>query len=58
MMGWILAWFLVFMLLYVLSRTRSGHSVIYYATWLAVVLLLVTHSDQIVGMLKKGGFAT
>lgn len=54
MSSWLLAWFLMFMLLYVLSRTRSGHTVIYYTAWLAVVLLIVTHYSSIEDIFKRG----
>jgi hypothetical protein len=55
MMQWLLAWFLLFLMLYILSRTRSGHTIIYYTAWLLVVLLVVTHSDMI-DSIFKGGF--
>jgi hypothetical protein len=54
--GWITAWILMFLLLYVLSRTRAGHTVIYYTAWLLVALLLVTHSDQVTKILSGGNF--
>lgn len=56
MMGWVMAWMLMFLLLYVLSRTRSGHTIIYYGAWLLVVLLIVTHGTEISNLLS-GGFS-
>jgi hypothetical protein len=55
-MGWLTAWVLMFLLLFVLAKTRSGHTIIYYTAWLLVVLLLVTHSTQITKILQGGGF--
>lgn len=55
-MGWLTAWLLMFLLLYVFSRTRSGHTIIYYGAWLLVVFLVVTHNKQITSILKGGGF--
>jgi len=55
-MGWLTAWALMFALLYVLSRTRSGHTIIYYGAWLLVVLLIVTHGNQIAKILQGGAF--
>jgi hypothetical protein len=54
MMQWLLAWFLLFLMLYILSRTRSGHTIIYYVAWLSVVLLVITHYDMIDSIFKKG----
>jgi hypothetical protein len=54
MMRWLLAWFLMFLLLYVLSRTRPGHTIIYYTAWLLVVLLVITHYAEVDDLFKKG----
>ena len=55
-MGFLTSWLLMVLLLYVLAKTRSGHTIIYYTAWLLVVLLLVTHSSQVTNILKKGPF--
>lgn len=55
-MGWLTAWGLMFALLFVLAKTRGGHTIIYYTAWLLVLLLIVTHSKQITNILKGGGF--
>lgn len=54
--GWIVAWLLMFLLLYVLAQTRTGHTIIYYWAWLLVFLLIVTQSKQISALLAKGNF--
>lgn len=56
-MGWLVAWFLMFMLLFVLAKTRAGHTVIYYTAWLLVLLLIVTHSGKISSILQGGSFS-
>ena len=53
-MQWLMAWFLMFALLYVLSRTRSGHTIIYWTAWLLVVFLIVTHADEISSIFSAG----
>ena len=55
-MGFLLAWLLMFLLLFAFSRTREGHTIIYWTAWLLVLLLLVTHSGQINSILKGGNF--
>ena len=56
-MGWLTAWFLMFMLLFVLSKTRGGHTIIYYTAWLLVTLLVVTQGKQIASILQGGNFS-
>lgn len=55
-MNWLLAWIFMFLLLYVLSRTRAGHTIIYYVSWMLVLLLVVTHADQVKSLLTGGNF--
>ncbi len=54
LMGWLTAWLLMFLLLYVLSRTRPGHTLIYYWAWLLVFLLIVTQGTHIAALISKG----
>ena len=51
MMQWLMSWFVLFLLLYVLSRTRPGHTVIYWLAWLTVLFLVVTNADEITSLL-------
>ena len=55
-MGWLSAWFLMFLLLFVLAKTRAGHTVIYYGAWMLVLFLVVTHSKQLTTILEGGHF--
>ena len=44
---WISTWIIMILLLVMISATRWGRSIVYYLLWLAVVLLLVTHADEL-----------
>jgi len=46
----------MFMLLFAFSRSRAGHTIIYYWSWLLVVLLIVTHSDKLNSLMSGGKF--
>lgn len=46
----------MFAMLYVLSKTRAGHTIIYYVSWTLVLLLIVTHASQIKDILSGGNF--
>ena len=46
----------MFVLLYVFSRNKAGQVIVYYTAWLLALLLVVTHSDQIVSILSGGNF--
>jgi len=46
-MKWIAAWFLFFVLLVIVARTRLGHNLIVYVLWLAVILTLVVNYQAV-----------
>lgn len=50
MAKWLIAWITMFMLLFILARTRAGHTVIYYVAWLLTLLLIVTHAGELVSI--------
>lgn len=54
--SWLLAWIVMFLLIYALSKTKWGSVIIYYTAWLLVFLLVVTHSKQLISILTSGGF--
>lgn len=56
-MGWLTAWFLMFALLFVLAKTRAGHTIIYYVAWLLVLLLVITHGKQVASILQGGNLS-
>lgn len=44
---WFGTWALVIMVFYGLSKTRWGQPIVYGMLWLALVLLVVSHADEI-----------
>lgn len=54
--AWIGAWIVMFLLLFGLAKSRAGHTIIYYWAWLLVVLLIITHSNQLQSVLSGGKF--
>lgn len=54
---WFSAWILIIAALYGLSRSKAGHAAIYYTLWLLVILMLVTHYQQITDTLKNANIA-
>jgi len=51
------AWLMMIAFLAMLSTTEWGKSVVYYLLWLAVVLLLVTHVDEIKSLMPQAAYA-
>lgn len=47
MVKWVSTWLIMIMFLVIISNTGWGRSIVYYLLWLAVILLLVTHSDEL-----------
>ena len=45
--SWVGTWLVMILLLSILAKTNAGKAVLYYLLWLAVVLLLVTHADEL-----------
>lgn len=48
----LLGWLLTFVLAAAFTRTRVGYTVVYYALWLAIVLLLLGSADRVVPLLQ------
>ena len=51
------AWLIVIVAGIALAGTGWGKTVLYYVLWLAVALLVLTHSSEISSMLNAGGIA-
>ncbi len=45
--SWVGTWITMILLLVILSKTRWGKTLVYWLLWLAVILLLVSHADEI-----------
>lgn len=53
--AWVIAWSVMILLIYVLSKTRAGNVIIYYAAWLLVFFMIVSNYKQIISILTGGG---
>jgi hypothetical protein len=49
---WITTWVVMIMLLVMISSTGWGKSIVYYLLWLAVILLLVSHADELSSLIN------
>lgn len=49
------AWGLIIGSLFGLSRFDAGKRVTYYALWLAIVLVLVTHAENFIALIRPSG---
>lgn len=50
---WIAGWLLIITVIFLLSRSRAGQTVVYYVAWLSIVLVLVTHADAITTIFQQ-----
>ena len=44
---WLMTWVVTIILLVVVAQTAWGRTIVYWFLWLAVVLLLVSHADEL-----------
>ena len=51
---WLSTWVIMIFLLVVLAKTQWGKTLVYYVLWLAVILLLVTHADELNSLVDVG----
>lgn len=52
---WFGAWLLFILLLVAFAKTAAGKTIVYYLLWLAVIFLLVSHSQEIASMFSAAG---
>ncbi len=45
--SWVSTWLIMIFLLVILAKTGPGKTIVYYFLWLAIVLLVVSHADEI-----------
>lgn len=43
--------------IFTISKTKIGEVIIYYVAWMLVLLIIVSHANQITTILKGGAFA-
>ena len=53
--NWLGAWLLFILLLYLIMQTKAGYTFFYYLVWTSVIFLIVSHYQQITGILQAGG---
>lgn len=51
---WIMTWIIAIALLVILAQSRWGKTLVYYALWLLVALLLVTHANELTHLVNLG----
>lgn len=49
---WFVKWAVLGLILLAIARTDLGHRLVYYALWLMVALLVVTHPQDIANVLN------
>ncbi len=52
---WFGAWLLFIILLIAIAQIKAGRTILYYLLWLAVVLLVVSHYQEITNMFAGAG---
>lgn len=50
MLKFLSTWAIMILLLVLLAKTSWGKTVVYWLLWLAVVLLIVTHSEELTSL--------
>lgn len=45
--SWVATWAIMLTALFMISQTQWGRPIVYWFLWLAVVLLVVTHADEL-----------
>ena len=56
-MKWITTWVVMISLLFILAGTSWGSGIVYYALWLMVALLMVTHADDLTSLIDVKSLA-
>ncbi len=51
-LSWMTTWIVVIALLALVAQTSWGRVIVYWLLWLALLLLLVTHADELSGMIN------
>lgn len=47
---WIMTWIIMILLLVFAAQTSWGKTLVYWLLWLALVILLVTHADELTSL--------
>jgi hypothetical protein len=49
---WVSTWVIMILLLVMIAKTKAGRTIVYYLLWLSVLLLLVTHADELASLVN------
>ena len=49
-LSWLSTWIIMIALLAIIAQTSWGRTIVYWLLWLAVLLLLVTHADELTSL--------
>lgn len=49
---WIMTWIIAIAFFVILAQSRWGQTIVYYALWLLVALLLVTHASELTSLVN------
>jgi hypothetical protein len=53
-----LGWTVIFLILYAMTKSKVGKKLLYYILWLLLVLVLVTHSNEITTLINSTGITS
>lgn len=53
--SWFVGWVLVILIFWALNRSRWGHTVLYGLLWGAIIIMVVTNSDAVIGLFADTG---
>lgn len=51
-LSWLTTWIVMIALIALVAQTSWGRVIVYWLLWLALLLLLVTHADELSGMIN------
>lgn len=49
-LSWLTTWIIMIAFLAIIAQTSWGRTIVYWLLWLAVLLLLVTHADELTSL--------
>lgn len=49
---WLATWIVMLTLLFVVAQTAWGRTIVYWFLWMGVLLLLVSHADELTSLIN------
>lgn len=56
-LGWLASWVAILGIVALLARTSWGKPIVYYTMWLAIAVLILTHSQDFTDILAGKAFS-